>query len=439
MNDQTLEETTAQSRRPVHRLTYALSYDDLLQDDACAFRLDKLPLRLTRSAGATRVAVEDGKILLSDRWMSSEHATIERRGDALVVKDEGSRNGTWVNGARISEHRLADGDLLEVGHSLLVYRFTDESAIVADPDAAQIGPTRTLCPEVAALARDISRIAPSREPMLILGETGTGKEVIAEAVHRASGRTGELCAVDCGAVPETLFEATFFGHKRGAFTGATDARVGEIVRAHHGTLMLDEVGNMSAPAQAKLLRALEDGQVTPIGASEKQAVDVRWIAATNRDVLDDGEFRSDLIARLAGFVARIPPLRARREDLGILSAYLLKQAGAASASITALAARRLFTSAFPGNVRELRATLRSATLLAAGKAIDIAHLPAPRTRPTEPPDEKSDEKTDHASVEAALEAHGGNVVRAAKALGTHPRQVYRWIERYAISLDRYRR
>jgi sigma-54 dependent transcriptional regulator, acetoin dehydrogenase operon transcriptional activator AcoR len=450
----TLEESAGRPARRLRLLTVVLSYDDLLADIGQTIALDgvKRPLAIGRALDEQPTALRDGELRLQDRWSSGGHAEIDLQGGADVVRDLASRNGTYVNGVRIDEHRLADGDLIEVGHTLLCYRLVDEALVEAMGEAGgapALGPTRTRSPEIASLLRDLERIAPSRESVLILGETGVGKEVVAAEVHRRSRRKGALGLVDCGAVPESLFEATFFGHRKGAFTGASEAREGEIERADRGTLFLDEVANMSVPSQAKLLRVLEDGKVTPLGASEAVSVDVRWVAATNRDLFAEtgGGFRSDLLRRLAGYVARVPPLRRRREDLGTLSAHLLRDAGITRASITAAAGRKLYTSAFPGNVRELRTTLRSAALLARDQPIDLAHLPAyeppddsaaPAPVPAEQQSGRSAAAPTSPELEALLEQFGGNVVRAAKQLGTHPRQLYRWIEKHGLSLDKYR-
>lgn len=447
----TLEEVPRSQAARVAVLTYVLSYDDLRTPASSAFRMTGSRLLIGRAPIEGPPAVIGDELRLADRWMSGEHAVIEARGDGHVVRDLGSRNGTWVDGKRITEARLTSGALVEVGHSLLSYRIADEREVAAlDGAPPMLGPTRTYSPATAALVRDLERIARSSEPVLLLAETGAGKEVVAGAIHDWSGRMGELVALDCGAVPESLFESTFFGHRRGAYTGATEARDGEIVRADRGTLLLDEVANMSAAAQAKLLRVIETGEVVPVGGSERQKVDVRWLAATNRDLLvDRAGFREDLLRRLAGHVARIPPLRARREDLGVLAAHLLADAGVVRASITSAAARVLFPAQLPGNVRQLRTVLRSAAILAGSEPIDVPHLgeglgdggvgevpedidaavgvaPGKRAAPT------ADE------VVRALTATGGNVVRAAAALAMHPRQLYRWIERLGVDLERFR-
>ncbi|MCC6996172.1 MAG: sigma 54-interacting transcriptional regulator [Deltaproteobacteria bacterium] len=449
----------------VRVLACVLSYDDLLADVAAWFRLGAaaLPLSIGRGDGP-RAALVGAELRLPDRWMSGGHALLRSSGAVDVLADLGSRNGTWVNGARVAAHALSDGDLIEVGHTLLCYRRVPEAALSAleqaSASAARLGPTRTVSPAVAVLLRDLGRIAPSREPVLIQGETGAGKEMVAETLHRLSARSGALCAVDCGAVPETLFETTFFGHQRGAFTGAQSARDGEIVRADRGTLLLDEVGNLSPAGQAKLLRVLEEGRVTPLGGEVATTVDVRWAAATNRELLGGAGgagFREDLVARLAGYVARVPALRERREDLGILAAHLLAQAGIERASINVAAARVLFNHRLPGNVRQLRAALRSAALLAAGEAIDVAQLPAHLLRPAgaeaEPEAEHEQEVEPGAGarggagrkgaptaseLEAALLAAQGNVVRAAESFGTSARQLYRWLQRHGVDIERFR-
>jgi DNA-binding NtrC family response regulator len=438
----TLEERGPSAERTVRLLTCVLSYDDLIAPPAQPFVLGAA-LRIGRADDDRPLGLRaPGELRAPDRWLSGEHATVERRGDADVIRDAGSRNGTWVNGRAVTEHRLASGDLVEVGHLLFCYRVAGEAdAARVLEDEPALGPTGTLCPAVAALAADLERVAPSREPVLLLGETGTGKEVAAAMVHAASGRRGPCVVVDCGAVPETLFEATFFGHRRGAFTGASEPRVGEITRAHGGTLVLDELGNLSAASQAKLLRVIEDGRVTPLGGAEATAVDVRWIAATNRELVGDAGFRSDLYQRLAGYVARLPPLRERREDLGLLAAHLLEAAEIRAASCTAAAGRALFTSAFAGNVRELRARLRSAALLAAGGAIDVAHVEPAAPAAAPPPAATAAERRGPPTAEevtAALARARGNVVHAAASLGAHPRQVYRWLARYGIAIERFR-
>ena len=446
MTVRTLTDETADTADPVeHVLTYVLAYDDLASDLTRTVRLPITSgeLVIGRAPEGAPFALAGGVLQVPDRWMSGTHATLVLQNGRATLRDAGSRNGTYVDGERISTRALRDGSLIELGHSIVCYRTVPASRVAALEAAAalRLGPTRTACPEVAALLVDLSRIAPSTESVLVLGETGAGKEIVAETIHRASGRSGKLVSLDCGAIPDSLFESTLFGHKRGAFTGAEEARTGEIARAHGGTLFLDEVGNLTPAAQAKLLRALETRQITPLGAADPISVDVRWVAATNRELFTDDSFRADLLRRLAGYVARVPPLRARREDIGILTAHVFCELGRAKAAIASAAARTLFSSEFPGNIRELRSMLRSAALLAGDGPITAAHLPAIVAAPVsrEPSRPTETRKPSAAEIEQALAAAGGNVVHAAHALGTSARQLYRWMEKYEIAIDSYRR
>jgi transcriptional regulator of acetoin/glycerol metabolism len=445
MTVRTLTDESAETVEPaVHLLTYVLAYDDLATDLTRTVRLPITSgeLAIGRAPEGAPFALAGGVLHVPDRWMSGTHATLVLQNGRASLRDAGSRNGTYVDGERITTRALQDGALIELGHSIVCYRVVPASLAAALGTAAalRLGPTRTANPDVARLLGDLSRIAPSTESVLVLGETGAGKEIAADTIHRASGRTGKLVSVDCGAIPDNLFESTLFGHKRGAFTGADEARTGEIVRAHGGTLFLDEVGNLTPAAQAKLLRVLETRQVTPLGAAEPVSVDVRWVAATNRELFADDAFRADLLRRLAGYVARVPPLRARREDLGILTAHVFSELARSKAAIASAAARTLFSSEFPGNIRELRAALRSAALLAGDGPITAAHLPAivsaPVARESSRPTETK--KPTAAEIQSALAAAGGNVVHAAQALGTSARQLYRWIEKYEIAIESYR-
>ncbi len=448
--------------RTVVVLCYVLSYDDLARDDAWSVPVED---GVTLTIGRDDDAVVPGpptsggeqRIGLGDRWASSKHASLEVLDGGGLLSDLGSRNGTWVNGEKIAQRIVQDRDLVEIGRSLFVVRrVRADLAERARQRDRRLGPTRTLSPEVARLVDDLGRIARSRDPVLVLAETGAGKESLAETVHELSGRKGPLVRVDAGAIPESLFESTFLGHRKGAFTGADAPRTGVIAQADRGTLFLDEVGNLPPPAQAKLLRAIETGLVTPVGANEPDKVDVRWIAATNRDLFGDAGFRADLLRRLAGYVARVPPLRDRREDLGTIAAHVLREADARKAEITTAAARRLLHGPLPGNVRQLRAALRSAVLLAGGAPIDVEHIPEdlrgdadgyvasvrpgslpPGPNGPPPGGGKARRPTAEELTRVLADAHG-NVVHAAEHLGTHPRQVYRWIERYGLDLEALR-
>jgi len=238
---------------------------------------------------------------------------------------------------------------------------------------------------IRELREKIARVAPTKVTVLITGETGTGKELVARAVHHSSGRASKpLVAVNCAAFTETLLESELFGHERGAFTGADRAREGLFEAAHEGTLFLDEAGELSMPAQAKLLRVLTDGLVTRIGSTTPRQVDVRLIVATHRDLkqrIQDGIFRDDLYYRLAVVPLEVPPLRERREDIPALcDLFLLRAARDLKVplrGISADAMRTLMTYHFPGNIRELRNLVERACILSAGDEITSENLPMP--------------------------------------------------------------
>ena len=422
------EKAPKKSRERVAVLLTVLSYDDLLAPEPLVVVLPRGPrVTLGRAEQGPWLSLRTEVDLdVRDAFASTRHAAI-RRGETDVISDLDSRNGTYVDGVRVSDHPLTDGALIEIGHTLLCYRKVEASEVVF-LGKSPFGPVVTVSPALSALSRDLARIAPSREPVLLLAESGAGKEVAARMIHTLSGRRGELVSLDGGAIPDGLFESTLFGHARGAYTGATDARRGALEAAHQGTLFLDEVANLSLAAQAKLLRAWEEGTVTPVGSSTKRAVDVRFVAATNAAL--EGGFRGDLRQRMSGYVARLPPLRDRREDLGLLTAHLLREAGVTAASIIPEAARRLFSRPFPGNVRELRQVLRAAALLAQGEPFEVRHLGEAVVAAPHPV-VADDERT---RLVAALATARGNIVRTAALLETHPRQVYRMVARHGVDL-----
>jgi len=229
----------------------------------------------------------------------------------------------------------------------------------------------------------VARVAPTNATVLVQGETGTGKELVARAIHDASPRAARpFVAVNCAGFAETLLESELFGHERGAFTGADRARQGVFEAAHTGTLFLDEAGEMGLPLQAKLLRVLTNGEVVRVGATAPRRVDVRIVAATNRDLnamVAAGTFREDLYYRLAVFPIAVPPLRERREDVPLLASHFLALAGrelnTPARSLSAGAMARLSAYAYPGNVRELRNLIERATILARGAVIEAEDLP----------------------------------------------------------------
>jgi transcriptional regulator of acetoin/glycerol metabolism len=387
-------------------------------------------------------------IHLPDSRVSSRHARIVREGAGFVVEDLGSRNGTRVNGARIEAPTpVEDGDLVEVGHTILRYRAAVAGPVAApaDLDCAIADPAialATLDPSLAHRVAMLERVARSETAVLVLGETGTGKEVVARAIHRLSGRRGPLVAVNCGALPPTLLEAQLFGHVRGAFSGAVGDSPGLLRTADGGTLLLDEVGDLPPLSQAALLRALQEHEIVPVGGVRPIKVDLRVVAATHRPLarlVARGEFRGDLFARLSGFTFAIPSLRARREDIGVLVAVL---ACAPSHRLTPAAGRALLRYDWPLNVRELHQTLEVAATLAEGSAIDLVHLPEAVARAASfPPAEARAVATGDPLCDglvASLTRHRGNVAAVARELGKARMQVHRWMRRFGLEAGSFR-
>ncbi|HTO99357.1 MAG TPA: sigma 54-interacting transcriptional regulator [Myxococcales bacterium] len=421
----------------------------------CAFPLrppDRWSLEGIREAriGRGERFLREGSTLylgVSDASMSGSHALLRLGAEGFHVEDCGSTNGTFVNGQPVQEIPLADGDVLEMGHTHFLFR--SGLPHVTLPAAEHPG-LATLSPALSSAFAAVPAIARSGLPVVVGGETGTGKELLARALHDLSGRKGPFLAVNCGALAPTLLESEIFGYRRGAFTGAQEGRPGLVRAAGGGTLFLDEVADLSAAGQAALLRVLEQGEVLPLGATEAVRVDVRVVAASHVDLEEAvaaGRFRADLYARLAGSTLRLPALRHRREDLGLLIAAILRKAGAASARLTPEAGRALLRHRWPRNVRELERCLRLGLALSGGMPIDLCHLPegvvrgAPqgpaisglRPRKLSP---AQAEKRDQLS--SLLREKGGNVAAVARALGKARMQVHRWVKRYDLSLADYR-
>ncbi len=303
-----------------------------------------------------------------------------------------------------------------------------------------------------AIRRFIDTVAPTDETVLISGETGTGKEVVARHVHRRSPRADKnFVAMNAACVPRELFESELFGHKRGAFTGATSDRKGLFREAHRGTLFIDELAELPIESQAKLLRALETRKVRPIGESREHDVDARIIAATNRDLREEvaaGRFREDLFFRLQVFPVVVPPLRDRPGDLEPLAQHLLGRVGSAATTLepSALAALRAYD--WPGNVRELLNVLRRAALFANGDVIDadlarrmiagsvFGHLGGTSEKRTDAtaslPETTSLAEIERAHIERVLSSFDGNITKAAVALGIDRRTLQRKLRAYGI-------
>jgi two-component system, NtrC family, response regulator HydG len=306
--------------------------------------------------------------------------------------------------------------------------------------------------EVATLVR---KFAPSNATALILGETGTGKERVARAMHALSPRAGQrFVAVNCAAIPAELLESELFGFVRGAFTGATRDRAGLFEEADSGTLFLDEIGEMPPPLQAKLTRTLEERSIRRLGEARERPVDVRIIAATHRDIeamTRTAAFREDLWYRLNVATVSVPPLRERKEDIEVLATRLLREFAPQSAGFTPLAMTALLEYSWPGNVRQLRAAIERAALMSSSDRVDIGHLPAQLREP--PPigagvdlaalswNEALAEARAGAAryyLEEVLRRHGGNVAEAAAHAGVERESYYRLLRRFGAKVDERR-
>jgi transcriptional regulator with AAA-type ATPase domain len=395
------------------------------------------------------------RIWVPDPWMSSAHALFTRRDGAWMIEDVGSRNGTLINGHPVKRAELVGGDIVELGRTFFVFR--DEVVpSIGDPADLESSALPTIVAELASLspplARQIHRlvqVADSAVSVVVRGETGTGKEGVARAVHALSRRPGEFVAVNCGALPATLIETELFGCRRGAFTGAQD-RPGLVRTADRGTLFLDEIGDLPLPAQVALLRVLQEREVHPIGAAHPVPVDFRVVCATQQpleSLVGQGRFRSDLLARLAGVTVELPPLRERREDLGMIVATLIRRLAPERPEGVLFdkpAARALLSHPFSRNIRELEKALQSAIALAAGRPIQLSHLAldaavpcAARATPAGPAG--NGDLLLRERLVALLDEHHGNVSATARSMGKARVQIRRWLQRYRIDPDQYRR
>jgi transcriptional regulator with GAF, ATPase, and Fis domain len=290
--------------------------------------------------------------------------------------------------------------------------------------------------------------------VIIQGSSGTGKELVARAVHQLSERSGPFVAVNCDAIPVNLLESELFGYRKGSFSGAIEARTGLIRSADKGTLFLDEIADLPLPAQGRLLRVLQEHQVLPLGEVRPVGIDIRVCVASNRDLeqmVARQQLRDDLFARLSGFTIQLPRLRQRREDLGLLVnailRHVLPREDAERVQLHPAAARALLDYEWPFNVRELEKCLQAAIVLAGDGPIRLEHLPEPvrgSVEGTARPETPSDEPlggTDAAlrrDVEEQLAKHNGNVAAVARALGKKPMQIRRWIKRFDLDLRKFR-
>jgi DNA-binding NtrC family response regulator len=382
---------------------------------------------------------------LADPLVSRRHLSIDVQGRAIHALDLRSTNGVLVNGVAILEALLHGGEILRLGATKLRLDLVSQSESVTLPSATSFG--RVLGSSVAMrrLYGLCERLSESSLSVLIEGETGTGKELLAEALHENGPRArGPFVVFDCTSVPPSLVESDLFGHEKGAFTGAVEARKGVFEQAHGGTLLIDEIGDLDVALQPKLLRALERSEIKRVGGERSIPIDVRIISATRRDLdreVQAGRFRDDLFHRLAIARIALPPLRSRREDVRPLAAAFCRSMGAIETAIPESLLAQWEDYAWPGNVRELRNAV--ARHLAIGDVLDRP-FSAPIDGPGRSPfaagflesilqeqlsffaaKERVVGEFERRYVSEVLSRHGGNVVRAAEASGLARRQFQR--------------
>jgi DNA-binding NtrC family response regulator len=431
--------------------------------------------RLARN-GVVRIGRgSDNDVVIDDPSVSRRHAILHLE-ETLSVEDLGSANGVQVHDPRMLEFTGETVGLRRVSGQRVPFSVGDRltigavTAVIRRVTAEQPGAERSLItadPATRAVFQQVDRVAASPLSVLVVGETGSGKELVARAIHERSERAkGPFVAVNCAAFTASLVESELFGYERGAFTGATATKLGFIESAAEGTLFLDEVGELAMEIQAKLLRVIEERRVLRIGAREPRPVDIRFVAATNRDLdtaMAEGTFRSDLYFRLSAVILELPPLRRRPADLEPLAIAFLERAARSLArspapALSAEALGLLRRYGWPGNVRELRNVIERAVVLCSAGTISPADLPpkllaALASAPSEaaPPRPSAASWSSDADPRAlerqlaelerrrildALEQCAGNQTRAAEALGISRRTLVNRLSEYGIARPR---
>jgi transcriptional regulator with GAF, ATPase, and Fis domain len=372
---------------------------------------------------------------LRDPEVSRRHLSLSATPLGLEIVDLRSTNGVFVNGVRVREAVLVGGERVALGSSALEIAATGRRD-APPPAATGFGRVLGQSPEMRRIYPLLARLAASTTPLVIEGETGTGKELVAESLHEASPRAdGPFIVFDCTAVPANLLESALFGHEKGAFTGAVQQKKGVFELAHGGTLFLDEIGDLELSLQPKLLRALERSEVGRVGSARWEKVDVRVLAATRRDLdreVQLGRFRDDLFYRLAITRVELPPLRRRTGDVGFLARHFWRDLGGGGQPLPVALFQRFEEHSWPGNVRELRNAI--ARRIALGDMVDDAPgLGGPASRPVEGADvmaailaedlpltrarQKVVDEFERRYIERVLAKHGGNVTHAAATSG----------------------
>lgn len=370
---------------------------------------------------------------LDGEGVSRVHAEVQRAGDGYVLRDNGSTNGTHLGGRAIEEERIQAGAVLRVGSWVGVFEPRAAGAHASQPFDVGVGMLGG-----AALRQAMEparRAAASTLPIIVCGETGTGKEVASRTIHDWSGRRGEFCAINCAALPEHLVEGELFGYRKGAFTGAERSSPGFFRRAHLGTLLLDEINELPLATQAKLLRVLQERELVPLGESAPIAIDVRVIVAAQAPLgaaVAAGRFREDLYMRLRGLEIDLPPLRARVADVpALFLSFLNKHASQPLPALEPKLVESLCLYAWPGNVRELELIARRLLAVYGGEPLLKRrflpeHVTENVTEPSVAPSAPG--RLDPTSLAAALRRAGGNLTKACGELQISRQRAYRLLD-----------
>ena len=385
----------------------------------------------------------ENDLVLTDPTVSRSHAVVEEKAEGYALRDLDSTNGTFLDGVRVREGYLAAGSVIRLGQTEITFSPLEERIENPRSSSDSFGGLISASTGMREVFGILERVALTDMTVLIQGETGTGKELAAHALHDHSRRaSGPFVVFDCGAVAPNLIESELFGHEKGAFTDAVKARQGSFELAHNGTLFLDEIGELSPTLQPKLLRALDQREVKRVGADRSVTVDVRVVAATNRDLEKEvkaGRFREDLFYRLSTVSVFIPPLRRRKEDLEKIAEHLLEgisvEVGKKIAGLSPEAAEALRTYHWPGNVRELKNVLARAAALSDGGRIETRDLflsQGKKTNTLEGLGGKTLEEIEKAAIHATLKSVSGNKTEAAKMLGIAYSTLYEKMKKYGM-------
>lgn len=382
-------------------------------------------------------------LVLTDPTVSRRHAEVEERSDGYLLRDHDSTNGTFLDGVKVREAYLSPGSVIRLGQTEMTFSPLEERIDILQSSADRFGELIGSSAPLREVYGILERIAPTDVTVLLEGETGTGKELAARAVHSHSRRSrGPFVVIDCGAVAPNLIESELFGHEKGAFTDAVKARQGAFELADGGTIFLDEIGELSLDLQPKLLRALDQRETKRVGADKPVTVNVRVISATNKELdkeVKAGRFREDLFYRLSVVRVSLPPLRKRKEDIETIAGHLLAgispEIGKKITGLSPEALAALTAYSWPGNVRELKNVLGRAAALCDGKRIEAKDLflsQGKKTATFEGLSGKTLEVIEKAAIHATLKSVDGNKTEAAKVLGIAYSTLYEKMKKYGM-------